>query len=1635
MANLATISNNILADSGIDPIDLIVGTGTVNYIPKFTGEDTLANSSLRTDSLGNIGLGGAPSNAYVDSKSFEIGASGILWSEVAASVYNSMSIGNNFYYNAAGDAKYKNTGINAVRYSQYYGQHIWSTAPSGTAGATITFVNSMTLKATSQLQLNQYGSGTFTGTVAYNLAVDSSGNIIEVVDGGGTVTGSGVTNRITYWDSASSISYLDTASYPSLTELSYVKGVTSSIQTQIDSKAANNGSFGDANAPTIGGFFSGYNPTNIPSGQTSGDWGLLNAPMWPSNNSGERYTFQFAANLDSGANIFVRKFRYFGSVLESAWFTLLHSGNYNSYALPLTGGTLSGQLSLSYTNSRLSIIDGTNRLDLGNWDAATVRIEGGGRPMYMVSYGGTISIGRNGGTNLVVDTSSVTYGNVNFTSAGNFNGVGINISGVSALSGVVKHTGYPYKVYENLCAVDNYYGNAGAFAITTNIPWDAGNMLTIEVKGYDYNGGRNFTATFSCYAGENNFYSTGYTTNADDLFGKTYAFYRNASDKVVLVLGSTAGNYQYQLWVSEFKQGYNSLTSSYADGWTISNITSTTGLSNGTGITNKTYTGNIFDGVSVSASGAVTASSATFTGTGSGTSNTIVKVINTTTANALIDFANTANGFAFGFASTGTGGQRFVFINGAPTEIAYITGSGAAVFSSSVTGSSIIKTGGTSSQYLMADGSVSTLTNPVTGTGVTNRITYWDSASSISYLDTASYPSLTELSYVKGVTSSIQTQLNGKLSLSGGTLTGPLSGTSATFTGTFRVNQIGTATTPADSAGWRKIGIINSRGGGRLVISVTGGSWNPVTYVVDYYKNWASEGTLKLEKYGDPSYVTQVRIRQDSADNLYYIEINCASDPNGLELLVYDIQILGYNATSTIYTGSLAAGSVTGTTITTSTFIGKGTTVQQFRNEGTTTLADALTGTAATFSGTVESYDVNSFLLNQTGNTTDTKIWSIQNLPTSGDFRIRALNDGKTNGINAVVISRTGISSVSIALGGALSGTSASFSSSVTASSLVKTGGTSSQYLMADGSVSTLTNPVTGTGVTNRLTYWSGTSTIGYLDTASYPSLTEISYVKGVTSGIQNQLNNRVLKNDTNLTDANAADVTISGGFYTGFNPTNVPSGLSSLDIGVFNFPMWTGNNTNERYSVQMLANLDSNANIYIRKFRYFGSVTLSTWYTLLNSGNYSSYALPLSGGTVTGDTTFSGSGRRVTISDGTNSLTLGLWDGANVRLEGAGRPMYMVSYGGAISIGRSSGTNLVVDTSSVTYGSASFTSAGQFTGANLDISNNSLLNKVKYTQSNYRVYRNLARFDNYNNGTGALAITTNIPWDASNMLTIQVKGYTYGGNGPFDITFCCYAGEGNFYSPGYFTNSENTFAGVYYWARNASNKVVLILGNVGGTYGCQIWVSEYKQGFASLDTTYADGWSIAKITSTTGLSTITSIPVKTNTYGEVNASSLVVTNTGIDVFNSQMRVVNSSSGSAKITFSNTANGFAFGFASSGGQRFIWQNGAPTEIASLNASGQFTASAYFESSDARLKNIYRTHDSLEFGAIEYSWISDESNKLRWGYLAQDVQKWLPDAISENGNGYLTVDYTQAHTYKIAMLEKRVAELEQQLKNK
>ena len=68
------------------------------------------------------------------------------------------------------------------------------------------------------LQLGSYGSGSQTGTSAYYLISDSSGNIIEKTPaevradigagtGSGTVTGGGVANKVAYWSSSSALTY------------------------------------------------------------------------------------------------------------------------------------------------------------------------------------------------------------------------------------------------------------------------------------------------------------------------------------------------------------------------------------------------------------------------------------------------------------------------------------------------------------------------------------------------------------------------------------------------------------------------------------------------------------------------------------------------------------------------------------------------------------------------------------------------------------------------------------------------------------------------------------------------------------------------------------------------------------------------------------------------------------------------------------------------------------------------------------------------------------------------------------------------------------------------------------------------------------------------------------------------------------------------------------------------------------------------------------------------------------------------------------------------------------------------------------------------------------------------------------
>ena len=75
------------------------------------------------------------------------------------------------------------------------------------------------------------------GTTITGNGTDANPLVAVGGGGGGGTVGPGTINELAYFDTANTVASLAVATYPSLTQLSYVKGVTSAIQTQLNAKA------------------------------------------------------------------------------------------------------------------------------------------------------------------------------------------------------------------------------------------------------------------------------------------------------------------------------------------------------------------------------------------------------------------------------------------------------------------------------------------------------------------------------------------------------------------------------------------------------------------------------------------------------------------------------------------------------------------------------------------------------------------------------------------------------------------------------------------------------------------------------------------------------------------------------------------------------------------------------------------------------------------------------------------------------------------------------------------------------------------------------------------------------------------------------------------------------------------------------------------------------------------------------------------------------------------------------------------------------------------------------------------------------------------------------------------------------
>ena len=129
------------------------------------------------DSSGNLGLGVTPKTTQTGWRSFEAAFGTGLLTYSGGPLRVTMNT-----YLDAGSLKYGTSSLAASMYEQETGAHKWLTAPSGTAGAAITFTQAMTLDASGNLLV---GTTTSAGKVTFA----GSGAASQTLTLNGTTTG------------------------------------------------------------------------------------------------------------------------------------------------------------------------------------------------------------------------------------------------------------------------------------------------------------------------------------------------------------------------------------------------------------------------------------------------------------------------------------------------------------------------------------------------------------------------------------------------------------------------------------------------------------------------------------------------------------------------------------------------------------------------------------------------------------------------------------------------------------------------------------------------------------------------------------------------------------------------------------------------------------------------------------------------------------------------------------------------------------------------------------------------------------------------------------------------------------------------------------------------------------------------------------------------------------------------------------------------------------------------------------------------------------------------------------------------------------------------------------------------------
>lgn len=101
-------------------------------------------------------------------------------------------------------------------------------------------------------------------------------------------------------------------------------------------------------------------------------------------------------------------------------------------------------------------------------------------------------------------------------------------------------------------------------------------------------------------------------------------------------------------------------------------------------------------------------------------------------------------------------------------------------------------------------------------------------------------------------------------------------------------------------------------------------------------------------------------------------------------------------------------------------------------------------------------------------------------------------------------------------------------------------------------------------------------------------------------------------------------------------------------------------------------------------------------------------------------------------------------------------------------------------------------------------------------------------------------------------------------------------------------------------------------------------------------------------------------------------------------------------------------------------------DGNATHTGQVNA-----ANGFFETSDIRLKeNIKPIDTTQEIQLVEFTW--KKNGKKSYGAIAQDVEKYYPELVSETEDGFKNINYDALLVVKVSQMENRIKQLEKEL---